>query len=333
MKNKRIHPLLISCAIIVSLAFSISVNQLAFRSLANNFSIVSAILAIEYGIYFDEAEQQLSENSTSAQSNFVPITTQREPNEYDELDAKALAEEIDINDQTSKFYELWKMIYAPIDLGIETNTKQPEILVIHTHGTESFANDENYDYQASIDRRSTDREISIAKIATILVDNLNENGISTVYCDEYHDYPEYPGSYDRSLVTIEEYLEEYPSIKMVIDVHRDAIIGLNDTHNYTTVEIDGKECAQLMLVIGTNASGLEHDNWSDNLNNATNLQMYIDQSNEGLMRPINLRESRFNQHMTSGSFILEVGTSGNTLTHAINAIEVFSQDLTEYLLQ
>lgn len=337
MKNKKINPLLLSCVIIVLVAILASLNQSALKKHINNINVVQAILAIEYGMFFDAVQPEDTLN-TSVESSFVPIiapNAQEEPQESEPLSASeisALADSIHINDQTSKYYSISDILQNPIDLQIEPDTSLPEILIVHTHGTESFADDENYDYVATEDRRSTDQDVSIAKIASLLAENLNEYGINTVYCNEYHDYPEYNGSYDRSLVSIESYLEKYPSLKMVIDVHRDAIIGNNDEHIYTTVEIDGQECAQIMMVIGTNAGGLEHDDWIDNFNNAVNLQTYINSEDDGLMKDINLRESRFNQHATSGSMLIEVGTSGNTLTQAINAIEVFSEDLAEYLL-
>lgn len=337
MKNKRLNPILISCAIIASLAISISINQVALKTLAVNFNVARAILAMEYGIFFKE--EQESSLQTASESNFVPVITTPEPEEPQEPETQEsqdyyidLAESMHINDQTSKFYQLWQLLQNPIDLEIEANTNQPEILIVHTHGTESFANDDNYDYEATDDRRSTDKDLSIAVVAKTLAQNLNEYGIATVYCDEYHDYPEYNGSYDRSLESIESYLETYPTIKMVIDVHRDAIISASGQHTYTTVDIDGAECSQIMMVIGTNEGGLTHNDWIDNFNNAVNLQTYINEVDNGLMKDINLRPSRFNQHATSGSMLIEVGTSGNTLTQALNAIEVFSKDLAEYLL-
>lgn len=333
MKRKRISPTVLSCIIITIVAVLIKCNQSSLKDFAN-FNFMRVILAIENRVYFSKGDfddnlnlNQVIFTHNISESNFIPFISQKEPEQivFDDNSVK-------INNQTSKTYDIDAMLKAPIDLKVQKNTVAPQILVIHTHGTESYASDENFDYEATDDRRLTDKEMSIAKIATILTDNLNESGINTVYCDEYHDYPQYNGAYSRSQQTIDKYLEQYPTIKMVIDVHRDAIISTSGEHTYTTTNIDGKECAKLMMVIGTDAGGLTHNNWQDNLNNAVNLQGFINQKELAIMRDINLRDSRFNQHSTSGSFILEVGTSGNTLTHAINAIEVFSQNLVEYLL-
>lgn len=327
---KNIFPLALSLFIIAFLAFCL--DKFAPKNFSHDISVTKAILAVESSIFLEEtikeAEEELHmeiiSQDTVVESNFIPIHTPKE---------NYTATTVSMNNQTDKLIDVSKMLLDPIDLNIQNNTNLPEILIIHTHGTESFASDSNYTYFATIDRRSTDRDVSIAKVASILADNLNKYGISTIYTDEYHDYPEYSGSYDRSLSTINYYLEKYPSIKMVIDVHRDAIISSSGEHTYSTVNINGLECAKLMFVVGTNAGGLLHDNWQDNLNTAVNLQAFIEQQNEGIMRSINLRESRFNQHATTGSLLLEVGTSGNTLTQAINAINVFSKNLADYLIQ
>ncbi|MFI3115060.1 MAG: stage II sporulation protein P [Clostridia bacterium] len=326
---KNIMRLAISCCIIAFVAFCL--NKLNFHNFSHDISVTKAILAVESGVFLEEtevldeplADLQSISFDTIVESNFIPFHTPKA--DYTDVF-------IDMNNQTDKTVDVSKMLLEPVDLQIQSNTNSPEILIVHTHGTESFATDGNYTYFATIDRRSTDKEVSIAKIASILSSNLNDYGISTIYCDEYHDYPEYSGSYDRSLTSINYYLDKYPSIKMVIDVHRDAIIGNSGEHIYSTVDIDGLECAKLMFVVGTNASGLKHDNWQENLNTVVNLQAFIEQENEGIMRSINLRESRFNQHATTGSLLLEVGTSGNTLTQAINAINVFSKNLADYLL-
>lgn len=329
MKKNKISPLFISCIMITIVAGAMYFNQARIEQKSYNEDLAKAALAVEYGVYFKEPEQEvINLIDIPYESNFIPIMEQTI--EVYDITSKL----VEINDQTSLTYEsIAQMLLNPIDLQIESDTSEPEILIIHTHGTESYANDENYDYEATSDRRSTDREVSIDIVAKTLYENLNENGINTIFCDEYHDYPVYNGSYDRSLQTIEAYLEQYQSIKMVIDVHRDAIIGSNDEHIYTTTEVDGVECSQLMMVIGTNGSGLDHPDWQDNLNVSVNLQAFIEYNHEGIMRDINLRESRFNQHATTGSMILEVGTSGNTLTQALNAIEVFSQDLADFLLE
>lgn len=145
---------------------------------------------------------------------------------------------------------------------------------------------------------------------------LEENGIKTVHDTTYHDYPSYQGSYTRALSTIETQLKNNPSIEIVLDVHRDAFIYSDGSKLAVTCEENGISTAQVMLVVGTNSMGLWHENWQENLKFAAKIQNAAEIMYPGVMRPINLRKERFNEHMTKGSLILEVGSNGNTLAQA-----------------
>ena len=139
------------------------------------------------------------------------------------------------------------------------------------------------------------------------------------------------GSYDRSLAAIEEALSEYPTIQIVIDMHRDSILTDDGIAYKTSCTIDGTEMAQLMFVVGTDEGGLYHPNWQQNLNYVTGLQYRLNRSYPGLMRPVNLRTQRFNQHARPGSMLVEVGSSGNTMPEALAAIRLFGQTLADDL--
>ncbi|MFB0921196.1 MAG: stage II sporulation protein P, partial [Oscillospiraceae bacterium] len=118
-------------------------------------------------------------------------------------------------------------------------------------------------------------------------------------------------------------LKKYPSISVVLDVHRDAI-GDSDVVYKTVAEADGKSCAQFMLLVGTGENGLEHPNWKENLKFALYLQSAVVAKYPSLPRPIALKKERYNQHLSTGYLILEVGSSGNTLSEALNAVRLFA---------
>lgn len=84
--------------------------------------------------------------------------------------------------------------------------------------------------------------------------------------------------------------------------------------------------SQVMLLVGTNASGLYHPYWEENLRLAVYLQDAVNAAHPTLMRPITLVNERYNQHLTRGSLIIEVGSSGNTLQEAIRAVRCFGRD-------
>ena len=140
---------------------------------------------------------------------------------------------------------------------------------------------------------------------------------------EIYDYPSYTGSYSRSGAAVESYLAQYPSIAVVIDLHRDAL-GDGEVTYKTVAELDGMASSQLMMLVGTGESGLYHPNWEQNLRLALYLQQAVNAKYPTLARPISVVKERYNQHLSTGSFILEVGSNGNSLQEAITAVKLFA---------
>ena len=112
---------------------------------------------------------------------------------------------------------------------------------------------------------------------------------------------------------------------MVLDIHRDALSG--NLNFRPTAEINGETAAKLMFVVGTNASGVTHDNWMENLKLAMLIQNTANEMYPGLFRDLNLSKSRYNQHVSSGALILEVGATGNTLEEVWTSMKYFSDVL------
>ena len=131
--------------------------------------------------------------------------------------------------------------------------------------------------------------------------------------------------------TIEGYLAQYPSIEMVLDLHRDAANDPAGMPVAFTAEVDGARCAQLMLVVGSDEGGLTHPDWKENLANALKLQALLNRIAPGLCRDIDLRTERFNQHETDGSLLCEFGASGNTLSQALRTARVFADVLVSFI--
>ena len=161
---------------------------------------------------------------------------------------------------------------------------------------------------------------------------LEKRGIETLHLRSLFDTPTYSGSYDRSLAAIEQALEENPSVKVVIDLHRDSILTDEGEAYKTSCTIDGAESAQLMFVVGTDAGGLYHPDWRDNLNFVSTLQYALNRAYPSLMRPVNLRTQRFDQHASPGSLLVEVGSSGNTLPEALSAVRLFADVLADEMI-
>lgn len=209
-----------------------------------------------------------------------------------------------------------------------------QVLIIHTHTTECYARTDSDSYDTGYSPRTTDKSQNMAAVGEVVAQQLEAQGIRTLHVTTIHDYPEYNGSYDRALETIKDYLEKYPSIEMVIDIHRDSITADDGTKTKPTVEINGRKAAQIMIITGCDNNGkLYFPNWQKNLRMAAQLQRQLTQDWEGLMRPLYFAPFRYNMHMTPNSLLVEFGTDVNTLDEALYSAELFGQSLANLLLE
>ncbi len=199
----------------------------------------------------------------------------------------------------------------------------PQILIIHTHSSEAYTPAGLDRYEESDNTRTEDLEHNIIRVGDELTRLLEKAGLRVIHDRGVYDYPSYTGSYARSGAAVEQYLRDYPSISVVLDVHRDAL-GTDEVIYKTVAEENGTCASQAMLLVGTDESGLEHPYWRDNLSLALYLQKAVFQTYPTLMRPVALVPQRYNQQLCPGMLILEVGSSGNTLQEALAAIRLFA---------
>ncbi len=223
-----------------------------------------------------------------------------------------------------------ELIAEPLHIQVEQGA--PQILIVHTHTTESFTDAGKTKYTASESDRSTDADKNMIAVGKAMQEVFTERGIESVHDTTVHDYPSYSGAYTRSMSTMTSNLSKYPSIKIVLDVHRDGITRDDGTKVKVAADIDGAKAAQCMFVVGTNAK-LTHETWRDNMRLACKLQAYANEHYPGLMRPINVRAERFNQQITSGSLIVEVGSNGNTLDEAKLGARYMAEVISAVLLE
>ena len=195
----------------------------------------------------------------------------------------------------------------------ELTDEGPQILILHTHGSEAYTPTAGTDVVWSGNLRTTDSRYNVVQVGDEMADVFSEAGISVLHDRTLYDYPSYNEAYDRSLAAIESYLAQYPSLRFILDVH-----GVGTA-------------AQLTLVVGSDGSGLPHPNWMENLKLAVALQEDLLTSYPTLMRPILLRNSRYNQHATTGSLLVEVGAAGNSPEEAALAGRLFAERMVEVL--
>lgn len=214
----------------------------------------------------------------------------------------------------------------------ELTSEEPQVLILHTHGSEAYTPVQDTDIVWSGDHRTTDSRYNVVKVGDVMAEVFGEAGISVLHDRTLYDYPSYTGAYDRSLAAIQSYLAQYPSIQFILDVHRDAIEDAQGNEYKVVSEIDGiGTSAQLTLVVGSDGSGLTHPNWMENLKLAVAIQQNALTNYTSLMRPILLRNSRYNQHATAGSLLVEVGAAGNSPEEAALAGRLFAERMVEVL--
>ncbi len=209
------------------------------------------------------------------------------------------------------------------ELSWDLSTGEPTVLIIHTHTTESYTQTENR-YEETSAYRTLDPAHNMLSLGDLVEEKLKAAGIGVVHDESFHDYPSYNGSYNHAAASIQALLEQYPSIELVLDLHRDAA----DTpygQLVTSCTVDGTESAQLMFVVAT-ATGFTHrPDWEENLSLALKLQVLLERQNPGICRSIHLATQRYNQHLGPRSLLVEIGAAGNTLDEAAVAAQKLAE--------
>lgn len=269
----------------------------------------------------ESTETQASEVQDEGDLNIKAINAAQNAN-YDTY-------QIRLGNQTSYNIDVNELLYEPLTLDMSGGG--PKILIVHTHATEAYTAEGAQKYSSGESDRSMDASENVTAVGTEIAQYFNDRGIETLHDTELHDYPSFNGSYADALESTERYLDEYPSIQIVLDIHRDSVVYDDGTKVKLVTEINGRDAAQLMFVVGTDEKGLYHPQWRENLKFAIQLQNKIDERYPNLMRYINLRQERFNGHTTNGSLIIEVGTSGNTLSEAKYGMQCAAECIADFL--
>lgn len=230
-----------------------------------------------------------------------------------------------LSNRTNIKIDLNSIATHQLPFSFDTQADSPAVLILHTHGTESYLPDGVNYYTPDSTFRTTDTTQNVVSVGKVLADALNAAGIPTVHDTTMYDEISYNAAYTNSRNAAKEWLEKYPTIKCIIDVHRDAIVNADGINVKPVTDFAGVKTAQLMLVVGTNDAGAAHPDWRTNLTFATMLQQCANDTFPRLMRPVNLRQASFNQQLASGSFLLEVGSCANTVDEAQEAAKLFAQ--------
>ncbi len=225
-------------------------------------------------------------------------------------------EKVELTYAVKKSPDIPALLSKPLEWDLRG--EEPTVLILHTHSTESYTK-QGEDYTETSAWRTLDQDYNMLSLGKRVGELLAEQGIGVVQDRELHDYPSYNGSYVHARKSMQAYLKEYPSIRLVLDLHRDASGGAGGQMR-TRAEVEGQPSAQLMLVLGTN-----HDAYEENLSLALKLHVLLEQAHPGIMRPLQLRAQRFNQDLCPGALLVEVGAAGNSHAEALQAAQALAE--------
>ena len=211
-----------------------------------------------------------------------------------------------------------ELVMEPLDWDLTGD--EPTVLIYHTHAMESYTPQTGEDYTEEVPFRTADLDYNMVSIGTRLAELLENAGISVLHDTTLHDAASYNGSYASSRETVEKYLAQYPSIRLVLDIHRDAAEDGSGHQVATPAETAQGDTARLMLVLGSEAGGLYNPNWQENYALAGKLQAVLEQESPGLCRELHLTDQRYNQDLSPGALLIEVGAAGNSHDEALRAM-------------
>ena len=245
-----------------------------------------------------------------------PLPTQTQPAPVQAAEPPPFSEEdlalVAVDNECGQSPDLAALLTGSLDLDL--TGPGPRVLILHSHTTEGYTQTSDSRYEESSEYRTLDAGHNMIAIGDIVAGILVEAGIGVIHDTDLHDYPSYNGSYSHAAASTKSYLERYPTIELIIDLHRDAA-DTSSGQLVTRCTVEGEAAAQLMFVMGTDTR-LSHPDWERNLSLALKLQVLLERENPGICRDLNLSRNRYNQHLGDHALLIEVGAAGNTQAQA-----------------
>lgn len=320
----RIGAIAVACAVLLRLGTNGSFNAVV-KALSSPEAI-SVMLFLETGRVVKPVAPE-SPTSSTAPTESAPPPPETQPEEPAALPvfAKEDAALVEVNSVCGYHADLPDLLQKPLSWNLKQQA--PTVLILHSHGTESYTKTE--DYAESSPYRTLDTGYNVVSIGEELKKILEAGGIRVLHDTTMHDYPSYSGSYSQAREQIQKYLSEYPSIALVLDIHRDSVENSAGKQVVYTTQYQGRRIAQLMMVVGTDANGLTHPNWPQNMALAVKMHALLEKNCPNICRPISFRSQRFNQDLSTGAMLIEVGSAGNTREQALGAVEILGKTILE----
>ncbi len=340
------------CVVLASIAFVAGIFSLVNRM---GGYIEGASMSVLAETTVQKATSDFTEKSPEKKNNKVEKVREEQKTE----ESKAPKKEVQPTTSSGKNYPVIEKQFLPdgityknisvkngtdfdLDVGSELKeslgfkmkkSQQVQVLIFHTHACESYLKDDTGYYDSNYYPRSTDNKENVTSVGDEIEGELKKAGIGVIHDRTQHDYPSYNGSYDRSYETIMKYMNKYKEIKVVLDIHRDALGEGGEAGKVKPVfTYKGKKAAQVMIMTGYDyEGGGEFPFWRDNLRFALKLQKTAEDMYPGLTRPLEFGEYTYNLNVCNGSLLIEFGTDANTLTEAKRSGKMMGKALAKVL--
>ncbi|MDF2548131.1 MAG: hypothetical protein K0R93_3029 [Anaerosolibacter sp.] len=205
-------------------------------------------------------------------------------------------------------------IPAKMPQKIKLDDKKPTIFIFHTHATESYLPESGGNFHSLENRKYTVRQVGDQ-----LEEHLLKKGYKLIHDDTVHDHPSYEQSYIRSLETLTRNLKEQPSLKIVLDVHRDAVMNQAQANN--TISIKGEKVAKFQLILGGKNDNYEQLKTFADYFYAKSESMYPGLAKKTLMKDY----AKFNQYNSDYYLLIEIGNISNHTDEAIRTAKYVAE--------
>lgn len=329
-KSLRIGAIVLVCAVLLRL-FGGGIGQRVVKALSSP-NLISLLLYLETGHTVKAGSAELPLQTTAptqqTQSTLPEETIPPTEPSLPEPPAQTVfspndASLIRVNNTCGLDADVPAFLQTPLQWDLTGS--QPTVLILHSHATESYTKTEKYKENAPY--RTLNKKYNMVSVGDQIAEILKENGIAVIHDRTLHDQPSYSDSYVNTREAAKKYLEKYPSIQLVLDIHRDSAEDASGNQIGYTVSSKKGDAAQLMLVVGSDAGGLRHPDWQSNMALAVKLHARLEQLCSGICRPISFCSQRFNQDLSPGAILIEVGAAGNTRQEALIAADYLAQSI------
>ncbi|MBE6943452.1 MAG: hypothetical protein E7453_04225 [Ruminococcaceae bacterium] len=232
---------------------------------------------------------------------------------------------ISYTNTSGKRFNYKNLLKKPLEWNL--SLEEPTVLIVHTHATEGYKNEGQY--KESDPYNTLNNEHNMIAVGDRLAQLLRAQGISVIH-DRTNHNEDYLKAYQSSREAVSQYLEEYPSIQLVLDLHRNAFGNTDEEirKNALTATYNGKKAAKIMFIVTTSGGNMPHPNWQENAAAVFKFRTVV----EGIFPGITYQnwiqiatKHNYNQHLHPGYMLMEIGAVGNTQQEAFNTVDVIAE--------